>query len=87
MVVWLIFTSLLAASPTLHKHFHETADQTTHQCAVTLLQQQQVLSAEPVVTVVESDFAVLQPLLPQQVEFVSQSDLRLLPTRGPPAVS
>ncbi len=87
LVAWMLFASLLSANPSLHEQIHDNASQSSHQCAVTLLEQQQLLSGEPQVFAFRPDFAETEVLAPATIAFVSQNDLRLLPTRGPPVLS
>ena len=87
LVAWMLFSSLLAASPALHEHFHENAAQSSHQCAVTLLEQQQLLSGESHVFVVVADFPEALSIPAVTFSFSSQADFKLLPGRAPPVLS
>ena len=82
----LLFSTALAASPSLHKFFHHDSDSPSHECLATVIAQGQMHSspgplivlALPVVFLV---LVIFEPLLPQ-----SQRDLRLPAGRAPPLV-
>jgi len=83
-VFLVLLLNLLAASPSLHEHFHSDAGNAQHQCAVTLFAHGQVDA--PVLD-------VALPVLAASVEFLPQSSVSipnallatLPPGRGPPA--
>ena len=83
-VFLVLLLNLLAASPSLHEHFHSDAGNAQHQCAVTLFAHGQVDA--PVLD-------VALPILVASVEFLPQSSVpipnallaTLPPGRGPPA--
>jgi hypothetical protein len=87
LVAWMLFSSFLSASPVLHEHFHENAAQSTHQCVVTLLEQQQLLTGELQSFVFAAEFSESELSLLVTNHFVPQGDVRLLPSRGPPVLS
>ena len=80
----LLFSTALAASPSLHKLFHHDADSPSHQCLATVIAQGQmhpsplplIILAWPVILLA---LVILESLLPQ-----SQQDLRLPAGRAPP---
>ena len=80
----ILVLSLLAVHPSLHKFIHKDADDTGHECAVTLFCHGQVnvsSTAAPVFCAPER--LIFSQSLPRII-FVS-ADIRLLPGRGPPA--
>ena len=79
-----LLVQILAAVPALHSWVHQDASAPGHECAVTFLLHGQVHTPNADVAV-----APCQPLLLSHapltgVEIVS-ADVRLLPSRGPPA--
>lgn len=82
-ILLVLLLNLLAASPSLHEHFHADAGSAQHQCAVTLFAHGQVDA--PV-----EDVALPVPVAP--VEFLPQTLVSipnalvatLPPGRGPP---
>ena len=88
LAAWLItavFVSLLlSASPSLHEQFHPDAAQASHQCAITIFQQQQLLASNPVLIIVE-----LNPGLSRQIDFsecvlFSDRNYNFSASRAPP---
>jgi len=80
----LLLVQSMAAVPALHQWLHRDADEATHQCAVTLFLSGQVHCSTTEVDVVKR---LPVPILHETAscaEFVS-TDVRLLPSRGPPA--
>jgi len=81
-----VFLSLqaMAALPALHAFVHHDSSDPNHECAVTLLLHGQVDAASAAAPVFEApQFSTVTAALPETI-FVS-ADLRLLPSRGPPA--
>jgi hypothetical protein len=76
--------SLLAACPTLHKSIHKDADNTSHECAVTLFSHGQVDATSAAAPVFCAPAQLIFCQTPPRIIFVS-TDIRLLPGRGPPA--
>lgn len=84
LIVWLLYSSFLAANPALHLALHDDADHDSHHCAVTLLEKHQVLSADPLVQNAKLAFSFEQNLsLPDSV-ILTSIDCRLAPSRAPP---
>ena len=82
--VMVLASLLLAASNSLHERFHEDASQSSHQCAITLFEQQQLLSSEPIVCVTETHFGLaITRELSDSVLF-SSHDYRFSASRAPP---
>ena len=81
-----LFSSLAAASPTLHQWLHADHQSTSHQCALSNFNQGQI-DVSPVSVIAPTPPVDLSTLAPaREVSFVS-SDVRLLPGRGPPCLS
>jgi hypothetical protein len=86
-VVVVLFVSLLAANPSLHRWFHPDADRPDHECAVTIFSHSQVLpAAAGAVAVAIATGVVFFVRLPEVTVFVSPL-LRLPPSCGPPVPS
>lgn len=77
---------VLATSERLHHALHEDAGELHHQCPVVTLAKVQLLEVPAMVVVADTAFLGFLPELPEFIQFASQSDLRLTPGRGPPAV-
>lgn len=85
LILSLLMTVLMAASPSLHEYFHHDADQADHSCAVTLFTHGGVTMADVPTLLALFVPLLLCYLLPLiSAEFTS-SDLRLGFSRGPPA--
>ena len=82
---WLVLWMLV--SPVLHEQFHSDAASASHQCVVTLVQQQQLLAGDGEVAIVPFVSAEVVQVLPHAVSFGTDSDYRLLPGRAPPVLS
>ncbi len=85
LVLVLLLTVMMAASPSLHEYFHHDADRADHSCAVTLFTHGGVTMADvPTVLAIFVALLVgcLLPLI--SAEFAS-GDLRLGFSRGPPS--
>ena len=81
-----VFLSLqaMAALPALHAFVHHDSSDPNHECAVTLLLHGQVDASSAATPVfVAPQILSVVPDAPEAI-FVS-ADLRLLPSRGPPA--
>src|SRR5262245_43522049 len=87
LVLWMLLSSVLAASPALHEKFHDGAGDSSHQCAVTLIEQQQLVAAELHTLIVILDGPEAKPFVPVVISFVSHDDVPLLPGRAPPSLS
>ena len=78
-------SSLLAVSPALHQWLHQDATQSSHQCAITLLEQQQILSSDPHPILIALDLGLIgfAPLIktPQTLSV----DYTSSPSRAPPS--
>ena len=87
LIVWIFVSSLLAVSPTLHQWLHDDAAQSSHQCAITLFQQQQILPSEPQVAafVAEVGFVFHLPL--HSAPPLTSVDYFCAPGRAPPVLS
>ena len=88
LIVSLGFTTLLAASPSLHQWFHRHAKHQAnhqHQCAVTLIQKQQTLTSDSttVMVAVDSGLSVEIDLFCHFA--ASSADCLLSDSRAPPA--
>ena len=84
LAVWFLSSSLLAASPALHQWLHDDAGQSSHQCAITLLEHQQLLASDPaqvVALTADEIFSVPAPAAPLHP---SSGDDRWSPSRAPP---
>jgi hypothetical protein len=79
-----LLLQVLAAVPALHEWVHHDARNATHECAVTLLLNGQVHSSSTQVDVVKRLPVLVSREAARTVDFVS-ADIRLLPSRGPPA--
>jgi hypothetical protein len=83
-VAWFLFSSLLAANSTLHEIVHHDAAQSSHQCAITVFQQQQILAAEPHTFFLAFDFSLIGLVPPSHTPFIFSVDYTSPPGRGPP---
>ena len=84
LILWILGSSLAAASPVLHRLVHDDAGQDSHQCAITLLEQQQLVTSDSS-TVVVPGFAQCRNVGQQpHLDFVSSVDSRNFPSRAPP---
>lgn len=82
----LLTVQAMAAFPALHALVHPDADDPAHECAVTLFCHGQVDASPSAVPILPAPELVTFTELPPQVVFVS-TDVRLIPSRGPPASS
>ncbi len=79
-----LLVQILAAVPDLHSWFHQDAGAPGHECAVTLFLHGQVHSPSTDVALAPCPRLLFSFAPAPGVEFVS-ADVRLLPSRGPPA--
>lgn len=79
-----LFLQALAALPALHLWIHPDASDSDHECAVTLFIHGQVTAAATPAPVFHAPQVVLFREAEPKTIFVS-ADIRLLPSRGPPA--
>jgi hypothetical protein len=79
-----LLVQILAAAPDLHSWFHQDAGAPGHECAVTLFLSGQVHSPNTDVAVAPCPPLLISLAPARGVEFVS-ADVRLFPSRGPPA--
>jgi hypothetical protein len=74
----------MAIFPALHELVHPDCNDADHECAVTLFSHGQVDAASTIAPVFCAPVCVIFSQLLPEVIFVS-TDIRLLPSRGPPA--
>jgi len=79
-----LLVQFMAAVPAFHAWFHHDAADPNHECAVTLFLHGQVHSPTTDAAAVTCPPVLIFPTLARCADFVS-ADVRLLPTRGPPA--
>jgi hypothetical protein len=79
-----LLVQILATAPALHAWFHQDAGAPGHECAVTLFLTGQVHSPSTDVAVAPCPPLLFSHTPARCVDFVS-ADVRLLPSRGPPA--
>jgi len=79
-----LLVQLMAAVPAFHTWAHQDARDPGHECAVTLFLHGQVHSPATEVEVTKNLPVLISPAPARRVAFVS-ADVRLLPSRGPPA--
>ncbi len=80
----LLLVQTMAAVPAFHAWVHHDACDPNHECAVTLFVNGQVHSPTTGVEIAQSPPVLLVLAPAHGVDFVS-ADVRLLPSRGPPA--
>jgi hypothetical protein len=81
-----LFLQAMAVSPALHALVHPDAADPDHECAVTLFSHGQVDVSSAVVPVFHAPARLIFSQDLPRIIFVS-ADIRLLPSRGPPASS
>ncbi len=74
----------MAVFPALHALVHPDADDPGHECAVTLFSHGQVDTSCTAAPVLHAPAPLTFSQAPPEIIFVS-ADIRLLPSRGPPA--
>jgi hypothetical protein len=79
-----LLVQTMAAVPALHIWLHQDASAPGHECAVTLLLNGQVHTPTTAVAVAACALSLVSYAPTLGVDFVS-ADVRLLPSRGPPA--
>jgi hypothetical protein len=87
LIVSVFISLLLAVSPALHERLHEDASQASHQCAITIFQQHQLVFSEPNTATIELNFG-----LPGRIEVSNfatpcSHEYHFSASRAPPAVS
>ena len=83
MVLWgllLVFT----ANPAFHKWLHHDANQADHQCAIRLLEKQQVLSCDSTARLVVSEPGLSYEIVFDYRSNTARADIRLSDGRAPP---
>jgi hypothetical protein len=85
-LLW-VGTSLLAASPELHRFLHPDAQSPDHQCVVTQAREHAILYAAPMVAIPELPTVELTSSLREHVQLPSLATYRLSPSRAPPCFS
>ena len=82
----ILFSALLAVSPSLHQLLHQDANQASHECVVTMMQKQQVSSDAPAPLLVGFISTIsFSPDVSPTVA-LSQVDHGLPSSRGPPVI-
>jgi hypothetical protein len=88
LLVPIVFASLLlAVSQSLHEKLHQDASKTSHQCAITLFAQQQILASEPNTVPIELNPALVWSLADAGSVSFSSTDFRFSASRAPPRSS
>ena len=80
----LLSLQALAVFPALHALVHPDAGDADHECAVTLFSHGQVDASTAAPAVFRAPASLIFSQSPPKIIFVS-ADIRLLPSRGPPA--
>lgn len=90
VAAWLILavfgSLLLSASPALHEHLHHDVAQSSHQCAITIFQQQHLLTSNSTVIIVERNLGVPVEIVVSDHTAVSDHDYRFSASRAPPFI-
>jgi hypothetical protein len=86
LIAAVLFSALLAVSPSLHQLLHQDANQSTHECIVTMMQKNQVCGDAPAPLLVGfiSAFSFSNPIA--ETPALSQVDYSSTDSRGPPVV-
>jgi hypothetical protein len=79
-----LLVQVMAAVPAFHAWAHQDARDPGHECAVTLFLHGQVHSPTTEVEVTKHLLVLVSPAPARCVDFIA-ADVRLLPSRGPPA--
>jgi len=79
-----LLVQVMAAVPAFHAWVHHDAGEPNHECAVTLFLNGQLHSPTTQVEALKCPVIFISYTPAQGVDFVS-ADVRLLPSRGPPA--
>lgn len=86
LILTVLFSLLLSASPSLHEHVHHDATQASHECAITVFQKQQLLASNPNILIVEQHLEVSQRMIATDCTAVSDFDYRFSASRAPPFI-
>jgi len=86
LIATFLASLLLAASPSLHEHWHKDASNPAHQCAITTFQQQQLTASNPAVIVVELNFGLVLPVSLTDLSAFSDHNYRFSASRAPPFI-
>ena len=81
----LILGGALAASPSLHKAFHQEAGSESHQCVICKLAQGQISAGAPAPVVVMVCGSLILPRLVRERVLYLSVDRRIWFGRGPPS--
>jgi hypothetical protein len=85
LLVLILFASLLlAVSQSLHAKLHQDAGKPSHQCAITLFAEQQVLASEPKIDFIEPDFEFILLVATADSQIFFGNDYRISASRAPP---
>jgi len=85
LLALIVFSSLLlAVSQSLHEKLHQDASKPSHQCAITLFAQQQILASEPNIIPVELNFGLILSIADADSVIFPQADYRFSASRAPP---
>jgi hypothetical protein len=76
----------MAVSPAFHHWLHDDSEMASHQCAVTLLQQQQITPVTPAVDAPCFDFVHFFLLEPSQTVVLPWVVFEVYSSRAPPGV-
>ena len=87
LMLWLwVGTFALAASPELHRLLHQDAQNPSHHCLVTQVQQQPLLAGLVSSVAPAGPPALIEWVRSESFEFLPAVNPRLHPVRGPPSV-
>lgn len=84
LVVFLLLSTFLAVAPSLHRLLHDDADQNTHQCAITMLQQQQMLPDDPAPLLLDIPLSFVSFVSLIKSVVLPVANCRSFPSRAPP---
>jgi hypothetical protein len=85
LTVAIFISFLLSASPSLHEQLHHDAAQASHQCAITVFQQQHLLASSPSVVVIEANFEAPLGIIVSDCAVISDYTYRFSASRAPPS--
>jgi hypothetical protein len=86
LIAAVLFSALLAVSPSLHQILHKDANQATHECVVTMLQKQQVCGDAPAPLLLGFTPTFSISIQNVSTPAVSQVDYAWSGSRAPPVV-
>ena len=86
LIAMLLLSTLMSVSPALHRLIHQDAGNATHQCAVTLLSQHQLVASAPAPVLPRAAAVVSLPVRQTPILLLPIAEFTLPPGRGPPAV-